>query len=492
MRTFRTFGACFLTRRGFLAIVLALAVLTSAGWWWRSNPAPLLWSDIREGDGAVLSLAAGKDPSGNEIVVAGGYFRTDASGRDLRLLCYDSTNGRGRWEAREDKALPNMMTDPIIAIDPAGDVLVGWEAAAARLGANKAVSKFAGTDGRPLWNWNLENAYVGTSMTAIPVPGPTGALWVSGIRKVSGEHRRFVAALDPKTGALLWQDDLNAARDGFDRPAEIHHLKAGGATVVIPPRGGEGKFPWIIQHRSSADGRVRWQHEIIRDNDRSLQGLGWLIDEGNGQVVVSWNLVTAGRMHFHIAAHELTTGAERWHVRDTIPADDFRSGVEAVTLGMGGGIELWGRHVREIVHTKWWSWRVEEGIPYPEQDREIIEQPVRVTLSPTDGTFRKRELLGRPNERVMARLARPGVAAEAMILCHLDHRELNHSDQPRRFPWRADAITYGSWAGVLQRPPAGALATLDFPNHATLTPSGRLVIAGDPAEDKRRWQIRVW
>lgn len=440
----------------------------------------------------MLSLAAGKDPSGNEIVVAGGYFRSDASGRDLRVRCYDSADGRVRWEARENKALPNMMTDPIVAIDPAGDVLVGWETAAARLDANKAVSKYSGTDGRPLWSWSLENSDRGTSMTAIPVPSPTGALWVSGIRKVSGEHRRFVAALNPKTGALLWEDDLDAARDGFDRPAHIQHLKAGGAIVVIPPRGGEGKFPWIIQHRPSADGKVRWQHEIIRDNDRSLQGLGWLIDEGKGQIVVTWNFVTAGRMHFEIAARDLTTGNERWHVRDIIAADDFRSGVEAVTRGRNGGIELWGRQVREIVHTKWWRWRMDHGIPYPEQDVEIIEQPVRVTLSPTDGAFIQQELLARPQERVMARLARPGTSAEMMILCHFDHQELSHSDQPRRNPWRAAAITHGSWPGVLRRPPAGPVAALDFPNHAALTPSGRLVIGGDPAKNKRQWQIRVW
>jgi hypothetical protein len=27
---------------------------------------------------------------------------------------------------------------------------------------------------------------------------------------------------------------------------------------------------------------------------------------------------------------------------------------------------------------------------------------------------------------------------------------------------------------------------------AALTPSGGLVIGGDPAEDRRQWQIRVW
>ncbi len=492
VRHFRDLGVFFLSRRVFTAVLLLVAALTGAGWWWRGNPAPQLWSDIRYGDGAVLSLATGKDPAGNEIVVAGGYFRTDASGRDLRLLCYDSSNGKVRWEAREDKALPNMMTDPIIAIDPAGDVLVGWETAAARLGNNKAISKLGGTNGRSLWNWCLENTDSGTSMTAIPVPGQTAALWVSGIRKVAGEHRRFIAALDTKTGAQLWKDDLNSARDGFDRPAHIQHLKDGDAMAVIPPRGGEGKFPWIIQHRSGKDGGVHWQHEIIRDNDRSLQGLGWLINEANGQIVLSWNSVAGGRMHFDIAALHLESGRDQWHVRDIIAADDFRSGVEAVTQGKSGGIELWGRRVKEIIHTKWWSWSMDHGIPYPERDGEVVEQPLRVTLSPADGSVIKSELIARPKERIMARLARPGTTPGMLILCLIDHRESSHSDRPRMLPWRAHAIAHESWLEFPWREPSGAKAALDFPKHAELTPSGRLVIGSDPAEDKRQWQIRVW
>ena len=475
-----------------MAVVLPLGILLAGAWWWRETPAPLRWSDIREGDGAVLSLAAGKDPEGNDIVVAGGYFRTDASGRDLRVLCYDAADGRVRWEAREEESLPNMMTDPIITIDSAGDVLVGWETAAARQGANKAVSKYAVSDGRLLWNWSLENADTGASLTAIPVPSESGALWVSGIRKISGEHLRFIAAVDSQTGAPLWESDLNSARDGFDRPAQIRRLNQGGAMVVAPPRGGEGKFPWIIQHRSSVNGDVRWQHEIMRDNERSLQGLQWLVDEANRQIVISWNSVTAGRMHFDFASLDLTTGAGRWHVRDIVPADDFASGVEAVTLGQDGGIEIWGRHVKTIIHTQWWRWRMDHGIPYPEQDSEAIEQPLRVTLSPIDGSNKKRELLGRPKERVMARLARPGGSAEVLILCLLDHRELSQSAQPRLNPWRAGAVLHEFRPGIARREPSGAKSTLNFPIHGTLTPAGGLVLGGDPEEDKRQWQIRVW
>ncbi len=450
----------------------------------------MLWSDIREGDGALLSLAAGTDSLGNEIVVAGGYFRTDDTGRDLRILCYDSADGRVRWEVREEKALPNMMTEPIISIDSAGDVLVGWEISAARLGANKVVSKYAGIDGQLLWDWSLENSDSGSSMTAIPVASESGALWVSGIRKISGEYRRFVAALDMKTGVSLWQDDLNVARDGLDRPAQIQHLKDGGAMVVIPPPRVEGKLPWIIQHRSGVDGGVLWQHEIPWDNGRSWRGVEWIMDQANGQLVIACR-GTSGQEHVDIAALDLTSGAERWHVRDN-NIGKVRRFVETVTLGQNGGIELWGGQITEIAYTKWWRWRMDHGIPYPERYESMIYQPMRVTLSPIDGSIRSSEVSVRPGEQVKARLARPGKFTEVLILQEFFDPWKARRGLPEVNNWRAEVISPQFQLFVPIREPEGTMTSSEFPDHVALTPSGRLVIGGCPVKDQRQWQIRVW
>lgn len=466
-----------------------MILLVAAGFWWQRNQTLLLWSDIREGDGSVLSLAAGKDSRGNEIVVAGGYFRTDGSGRDLRILCYDAADGWVRWETREDKALPNMMTEPIISIDSAGDVLVGWESAAARFGANKVVSKYAEIDGHLLWDWSLDNTDSGSSLTAIPVASESGALWVSGIRKISGEYRRFVAALDTKTGVLLWQDELNAARDGFDRPAEIQHLKDGGVMVVIPPPRVEGKLPWIIQHRSGVDGGIRWQHEILWDDGRSWRGVEWVIDQARGQMVIAWNSST--REQVDISALDLTSGAERWHVR-SIKTGDLGRYIESVTLGQNGDIELWGSKMLLTVYTKWWRWRINDGIPSPERLENMTDQPQRVTLSPKDGSIRKSKVFARPGERVKARLSRPGESTEVLILQEFCGDLSAMFGEPEVNTWRAEVITPQFRLVVPIRQPEGTMTSSEFPDHVVLTPSGRLVIGGCPAKDQRQWQIRVW
>ncbi len=485
--------------------MLVVVILLAAGvFWWLRSPAPLLWSDIREGDGTLLSLVAGKDALGNEIVVAGGYIRTDDTGRDLRILCYDATDGHVRWEVREDQELPKYIeTKPILTMDAAGDVLVGWEMVFARQGTNKAVSKYAGVDGRLLWSWNMEDAMDGSFLMAIPVAAESGALWVSGFRDISGACRRFVAALDPNSGRLLWQHDLNECPGGIEGPVQIHHLKDGGAILLVHPQDDGGVHPWLIQHRSGADGELRWQQEIRRDDERFHRDLCGLVDEVSGQLLISMDTSSLGHRHLEVMAFDLTSGVERWHHTDIIahmslgqygPSQAHRScygyAAGSLTHGRDGGIELWGTIGQKTLRTKWWRWRMDGWVPRPELDNRYRTQEIRVTLSPSDGSYRDSELLAAPMENALASLARPGGDPERLILREAPDRKLSDPSDP--VTWRADGIADSSRGILPSRKPAGIVTSGDFPEHAALTPSGRLVIGGDPAHDKRQWQIRVW
>ena len=181
--------------------------------------------DIREGYHPIMSLATSRDPDGNEIIVAAGYCLTeDDTGRDLRIICYDVMSGHVRWEIRENQALPYRLTNPVLTMDSAGDVLVGWQSAMERQGENRLISKYSGRDGHLVWNWKVEDVDQGAYWKAIPASNPTDKdnLWVSGIRRENEkEYPRFVAVLDPKTGIALWRKELESACTGFDNPARI-------------------------------------------------------------------------------------------------------------------------------------------------------------------------------------------------------------------------------------------------------------------------------
>ncbi len=472
------------SRKWWIILLTSFAILTGAACWWRSTPAPPRWVDIRKGDGSILSIATGRDPDGNEIVVAGGYCRTDDTGRDLRVVCYDASNGHVRWETQDSRALPNMMIHPILAIDSSGDVLVGWETAAVLLGENKLVSKYSGRTGKVLWDWKVERIVTGSSMTAVPVPDRNGGLWVSAIQATPGEYRRSIAALDPKTGAVLWQQDLNRARDGFDRPANIHHLRDGGAMLVIPPRSGEKRFPWLIQHRSITGG-LNWNYEILRDNDRAFPSVTSCVDESNGQMILSWITSFGTPGHPEIAALDLTTGKERWFAIDPLSGDPNSAGMDTLALDRDGTPTLWGRYVKETTRTKWWLWSWQNGIPLPMRQSETIEHPLRISVSTIDGSLVKRERLARGNEIITEKLTKPGFEeVSAVILRSMRGRDKT-SDQSQQESWRAVQIDSNSPFDYFSRQPGGNVACRAFPEHAALTPSGRLVIAGDPAEEKR-------
>lgn len=465
----------------WIVLLAVIAIIASAAWWWLTTPAPPRWVDIRKGDGSILSISTGRDPDGNEIIVAAGYCRTDDTGRDLRLVCYDANNGHVRWEVQEKQTLPLMLIHPSVTMDSAGDVLAGCDMAALQRGDNTVVSKYSGRNGHLLWDWKVNCTSEDTFMNAIPSTSQADRLWVSGIHESRWGYRRFVASLDPDTGVALWQHDLNRARDGFDRPARIHPLRDGGAVVAIPPLGGEGEIRWLFQHLSK-NGSLVWEREILDISD--LSGcLPLLVDETQGLTILAWISLTGG-VEYHFAALDLSTGDERWHIQPHLPC-----GVEAITSGRDGGIELWTADETKAVHTKWWRWKMDHGIPRPLQEVERITPPLRITLSPSDGSFIKRERILRQNERVAAWLTKPGSeSVKSVIPCAFQ----NLAKPTKQPSWRVVDIDARSLLGFLSRQPGGNAACDAFPEHAALTPSGHLLITGDPAEHKFQWQIRVW
>jgi hypothetical protein len=83
-------------------------------------------------------------------------------------------------------------------------------------------------------------------------------------------------------------------------------------------------------------------------------------------------------------------------------------------------------------------------------------------------------------------LSRPGSnQADALIL-----RNWNEKDQV--LPWKTIFPNRYFWQNMLERLPGGSEAGLQFPSHAVLTPSGKLVIAGPFGKDTRKWEMAAW
>ena len=267
-----------------LASIAAAAVIV-VGWrWWIEKPAPPRWIDHRGGDGAVLSLATGHNPAGTEVLVAGGYHRSDQSGRDLRIVCFDVADGRVLWEAREDRALPNMSKVPALKLDGDGDVFAGWDYWAVGTGRHVVVTKYSGSDGRKLWEWKASASGQQSGHMAEAFPDAQGRVWVAGIQQITGgAYQRFLALLDSRNGVAHWEIPLNAAKDGGDAP------------IVAAPEGGEGISPWLIRRVSGADGATIWNREVTRHHDRNMFSTGFIAVGNVKSITIGGSIITGTR-----------------------------------------------------------------------------------------------------------------------------------------------------------------------------------------------------
>lgn len=466
---------------------LLLAIIGAASWaWWRETPAPPRWSDQRPGEGMILALATGNDPTGIETLVAGGYHRSDGSGRDLRIVCFDAAQGKVRWESREDRALPNASKIPALTMDAQGDVLVGWDYWSVGSGRYPVIAKHSGSDGRRIWEWSAVAAGGQSGHLAVPVPDVLGRVWAAGIQQTAGgRYQRFLALLDSRDGAPRWENALNTAQDANDRRATVEPLQGGDAFVVAPPEGGEGNSPWILQRVSGENGRSIWRRDLLRADDRVLPGLHWVIDQGRSQVIVFWGVVRAGKMDARIVTYDLRSGEERWSA--PVAIDELLHGMTKAVLTEAGEIVAWSRHVYEVTRYKWWRWRYEEGLWLPEVENTRREQPLRTVFSGRDGSLLRHDLIARADERITAELPHADAKESAAIFLR------SMSGKKPLEPWRVGrSAADGTIRPTFVRRPSGLRAALDFPRCAVVTPGGRLAIGNDPAGDQRIWRITVW
>jgi hypothetical protein len=221
---------------------------------------------------------------------------------------------------------------------------------------------------------------------------------------------------------------------------------------------------------------MRWSKELLRENERGLPALTWIVDEASGQLIVFWATVISGKGHLERIAYDLATGAEKWRFNDPW-GDDFVGGVLDATLD-GNSVAAWGRYGYETHRVKWWRWHYDEGFLFPETETTSHERPLRIRYLCATGTMTDRTEIERADERIQRILTARDSAAKVLFL-----REMKARQQME--PWRAVRLPAGGALG-------GPAASLDFPGYAVLTPGGRIVVAGDLMQRREMWRITVW
>ncbi len=489
------------SKRGWFLGAAALLLVGALGLVLRStlaqtSPVPA-WTHEYPGKGIIHSVTASKRRDGTEVVVAAGYAVTDTSGNNFRVVAYAADSGQILWEKRlahNLKAADNK--DPffnpwpsklIVSCDEDGSIHCGSEFSAFSKGLHHSLCKLSIEDGSELWQWSAESpgdrpSSVGRGHLAKAAATARGRVWVSGIwAGASGGYERFLALLDTADGRQRWFAALKAADGAYDHPAEVHPLAGSDAIVMSPRKGNELCSPWILQRVDETTGTANWQREFLLNSSESPRHI---VDEANEQVLVFWDQVVRGVQQIEVLSVDLATGVERWSNHLGF-LDSYIGALSGAGLDSSGNPVLFGKELWTTEEFHWLEWHYDPSIrlPVPKRMDKDHHRPISVTFSPMDGTVVSQSRLSNRNEIPRHLLYDPGTQQVRAVFVRQANLDVEFE------PWRAIRLD-----ATDPTPPkvGGPEAVLTYPLVSTLTPSGRIITAGDPKGESEVWRIELW
>jgi hypothetical protein len=336
----------------------------------------LLWKDQVDiaGDAdRALSLAAGVG-----LVCAAGFGTNTAGNQDFLVRAYDPKTGTLRWEDRLDRAGFNDVAEALAVwsgrvfaagsgesaagdqdflirayhaktgvllwedqTDTAGRNDVAYALAvggglvfAAGFGTNAAgnqdflIRAYQATDGALVWEDQTDQA--GFDETAFALAVGEGQVFAAGSgQRAAGNEDFLVRAYDAKSGALLWEDQVDPA-GGFDG-ANALALARGRLFAAGFVTNAAGHFDVLIRAYEAKTGALLWADQV---DHAGFDDAALALTVRGGQVFISgFGTTAAGNNDFLVRAYQAKTGALIW--KDLV--DKAGLGDAAVALAAGAG-----------------------------------------------------------------------------------------------------------------------------------------------------------
>jgi glucose dehydrogenase len=257
---------------------------------------PLTWQD-------QFDLAGGTDQARSIAIsshraVAIGVGRTVNGGVDLLVRAYDTATGTLEWRDQAPLASGIITT---VVIDDLGRRVFGAGYAQGGQDTDTLVRAYDARTGDRLWedivNKGLDDFVQGIAASRL------GIFVVGYGGNVGGSKIDFlVRAYAPKTGALLWEDQVDNA--GNDDVA--WKVAVGRRRVFVAGSTSDGaNQEWLIRAYDAGSGHLAWER-------RKAGGLPTAIAVGEDQVFVGGLATTNGISHRLLASYDAKTGKLLW------------------------------------------------------------------------------------------------------------------------------------------------------------------------------------
>ena len=310
----------------------------------------LLWEQRHRGVGDTFNQgrAVIVDPQGNVIVTGqsdGGLFGT---GADIYTAKYAGSDGRLLWERRYNHATNRGDVANALAIDADGNVIItGSTTTNASAGrTDYYTAKYSGADGAILWE-KLYNGPAGRSDQGLRV-----AVDQAGNAVVTGTSEAITLLNDICTlkyarndGSLLWErrydgPDGPSGDDSTDAPGDLAVDASGDVAITGFSHAGGGGTPFYTAKYAGADGHIVWEKRVAA-------GEAAVGTDAGGNVFVGGRIFVpkagdGSQADFYVAKYASSNGALLWEKTYGGPAagDD---GARDLQVDSAGNVVVTGR-----------------------------------------------------------------------------------------------------------------------------------------------------
>jgi hypothetical protein len=306
--------------------------------------------DAGAGDNAATAIAV--DPSGSSAVVATGYVRTAAGGRDIYTVRLNTASeGMVLWKQTyagpaggDDRGLK-------VLIDSAGDAIVTGVSPGANTGNDWFTAKYAKVTGAPLWGGNALGIRYNAAGNGDDVPAAIALdgsknLYITGAgTRANGLTSFITAKYAAADGTLLWNGQLKAFDSaGHAEPKGIAVDEDGNAVVTGIGRNAGGFRLFQTISYAATDGATRWSATHQNPGAPTFGGPVGVVVDGDGNAIVAGTEIdTGGSRFFYTAKYKSAApnaGSVLWEKRSASRDGDDRA--SAIAVDSAGDVVVTG------------------------------------------------------------------------------------------------------------------------------------------------------
>jgi outer membrane protein assembly factor BamB len=256
----------------------------------------LLWKDQVDAAGdadRAFALAAGSG-----LVFAAGFGTNAAGNQDFLLRAYQAKDGALVWEDQVDKAGFN---DTALALAVGeGQVFAAGSGQSAAGNEDFLVRTYDAKSGTLLWEDQVDKAGGFDGVNAIAVE--RGRLFAAGfVTNAAGNFDVLIRAYDAKSGALLWEDQVDKA--GSDDAALALTVREGQVFIAGFVTNAAGNNDVLIRAYDATSGALLWENQVDK---AGFDDAAVAVAAGRGQVVAAGvGTNAAGNFDVLIRAYEV-------------------------------------------------------------------------------------------------------------------------------------------------------------------------------------------